>query len=312
MRTLYPPKLRRGATIGIVSPASPQRDVARLHRGIRYLEGLGYHVKMGEAALNVHGGYLAGTDANRARDIQEMFEDPGVDAIFCARGGYGSARILPLLNYERIRKNPKILVGFSDITALQLALWKNCKLVTFSGAMPSVDMADEFDSSSEEQFWRVLTSAKRLGALHQPWKMGVIQHGGASGRILGGNLSVLCSLLGTGYMPSMRGAILALEDVGEHTYRIDRMLTQLAYACKGARPAGVAYGFWSQRAPRRGGTPRREVVEVLAERLDITRGPIMSELMYGHEKTKLTLPFGAMASLDSTRRTLTLTESAVQ
>ncbi|MCX6140737.1 MAG: LD-carboxypeptidase [Candidatus Kapabacteria bacterium] len=312
MKALFPHKLPKNGTIGIISPASPQHDMSRLDKGIRYLEGLGYSVKVGRYAREHHAGYLAGTDVQRLSDLHEMFLDPQVDAIFCSRGGYGSARLLPGLNVNLIKKHPKILVGFSDITSLQLALWKRIGLVTFSGAMPSVDMADRFDPASEEQFWRVLTSNKPLGTLKQSPTMNTIQRGDVQGRIVGGNLSVMCSLFGTPFMPSLRGSILVLEDVGEETYRIDRMLTQVAQATRSGRPAGVAYGFWSQASRPIGTTPHRDVQEVLEERCDVSRGPILAGLLYGHESTKRTLPFGVMARLSSRTKRFSLIESAVQ
>jgi muramoyltetrapeptide carboxypeptidase len=312
MRVIRPRALRKKATIGIVSPSSPQRDETRLHRGIAYLESLGYGVKLGKHVLASYGGYLAGADKDRANDINTMFGDDTVDAIFCARGGYGCARMLPLIDYSLIRKNPKIFVGFSDVTSLQLALWKKTRLVTFSGAMPSVDMADGFNAVSEEQFWRVLSSKKPVGKLKQPWPLSRLQRGDTKGILLGGNLSVLTSIIGTEYMPSLRGSILALEDIGEATYRIDRMLTHLALATKRARPSGIAYGFWSQDSRQHGTTPHREIGEVLQERLDLTRGPVVSNLMYGHEQTKFTLPFGVRARLSADKGLLSITEAAVE
>jgi muramoyltetrapeptide carboxypeptidase len=312
MRVIRPRALRKKATIGIVSPSSPQRDEARLHRGITYLESLGYHIKLGKHVLSSYGGYLAGSDTDRAADINAMFADDSVDAIFCARGGYGCARILPLLNYDLIRRNPKVFVGFSDVTSLQLALWNRIRLVTFSGAMPSVDMADGFDSASEEHFWRVVSSKKPIGKLKQPWPLTHLQSGDAEGVVLGGNLSVLTSILGTDYMPSLRGSILVLEDIGEATYRIDRMLTHLALATKRSRPSGIAYGFWSQDSRQHGTTPHRDVSEVLQERLDLSRGPVIADLMYGHEQTKFTLPFGVRARLSATKGFFAITEGAVE
>jgi muramoyltetrapeptide carboxypeptidase len=241
-----------------------------------------------------------------------MFADKRIDAIFCARGGYGSSRLLNRLDYGLIRRNPKILVGYSDITSLQLALWQKARLVTFSGAMPSVDMVENIDPLSEEQFWRVLTSRRPLGRLRQPWPTATLQSGDAEGRLLGGNLSVLVSLLGTDYMPSLRGSILALEDIGEETYRIDRMLVQLLLATPRRRPAGIAYGFWSQSARPLGSTPHREITEVLEERRDLSRGPIIADFMYGHERTKFTLPFGVSTRLTTRTGELALLESAVQ
>lgn len=312
MTPRFPTALRNNATIGIVSPASPQRDMSRLDKGIRYLEGLGYTVVLGQHARDRHAGYLAGTDDQRLSDLHTMFADKRIDAIFCARGGYGSSRLLNRLDYGLIRKNPKILVGYSDITSLQLALWQKARLVTFSGAMPSVDMVENIDPRSEEQFWRVLTSRRPLGRLRQPWPTRTLQPGDAEGRLLGGNLSVLVSLFGTDYMPSLRGSILALEDIGEETYRIDRMLVQLLLATPRRRPAGIAYGFWSQSARPLGSTPHREIAEVLEERRDLSRGPIIADLMYGHERTTFTLPFGVRTRLSTRTGELALLESAVQ
>lgn len=312
MRVTRPAALPRNATIGIISPSSPQRDTARLERGIRYLERLGYSVKLGNHVLATHGGYLAGTDEQRAEDLHTMFRDPQVDAVFCARGGYGCARLLPLLDFSVFRRHPKIFVGFSDVTVLQMALLKRAGLVTFSGAMPSVDMADGFDPRSEEQFWRVLTSRRPLGTLSQPTPLEVIRRGDARGRLMGGNLSVLVSLLGTGYLPPLGNTILALEDVGEATYRIDRMLVQLVYATRAMPAAGTVYGSWSQADPSTHSTPHRDVREVLSERIDLASGPILSGLMYGHQAEKFTLPFGVEARLRSARGgALSLLESAV-
>lgn len=311
MKRLLPTRLPKKATIGIVSPASPQRDKSLLDKGIRYLEGLGYTVRLGDNALAEYGGYLAGTDQQRASDIEKMFADPSINAIFCARGGFGCARILPLLNYGLIRRNPKIFVGFSDITALQLALWHKCRLVTFSGAMPSVEMANKFDPESEEQFWRLITSARPLGKLKQKNPLQTIQPGQASGLLLGGNLSVLCSLIGTPYMPSLRGSILTLEDVGEETYRIDRLLTQLGMATARSRPSGIAYGYWSQDARPHSNTAPRDVEELILEKSLLTRGPIVGGLQYGHEAIKHTLPFGIGARLSTKTHSITIVEPAV-
>jgi muramoyltetrapeptide carboxypeptidase len=217
------------------------------------------------------------------------------------------------VDFGLIRRHPKIFVGFSDVTVLQLALLKRTGLVTFSGAMPSVDMADGFEPIAEEQFWRVLTERRRPGALRQPLALNIIRRGRTEGRLLGGNLSVLVSLLGTGYLPELGGSILALEDVGEATYRIDRMLLQLSMATARRPAAGVIYGSWSQAESSSGSTPHRDVEEVLQERLDIAAGPILSNLLYGHQAQKFTLPIGVMARLETARGgSLTLLEGGVQ
>ncbi len=312
MNVRFPRPLPPKATIGIISPSSPQRDEARLHRGIRYLESLGYTIVVGRHAFSTDGAYLAGSDEQRRHDVESIFADRRIDAIFCARGGYGSARLLDDLDWSLIRKNPKLFVGFSDTTALQLALWKKARLVTFSGAMASVDMADTFAPESEEWFWRALTSSKPLGSIQQPWPLDVIQRGTASGRLIGGNLSVVASMIGTPYMPKLTDSILVLEDVGEETYRIDRMLTQLRLAGLLQQASGLVTGQWSQSARPLGTTPHRAVDVVLRDVATHVPGPVLSNLMYGHESRKLTLPFGVMTTMSSRSATLRFTESATQ
>ncbi|CAN5466732.1 LD-carboxypeptidase [soil metagenome] len=294
---IYPKHLPRKAVIGVISPASPQRDPRRLDRGIAYLERLGHHVVLGANARKAYGGYLAGTDEERVADIHDMFANKQVDAIFCARGGYGTSRLLPLLNYGLIKRNPKIFVGFSDTTALQLAIYKRTGLVTFLGAMPSVDMADTFEPESEEQFWRILTSTRSVGIIKQSIPMEGVKGGTAEGILLGGNLSVFSRLIGTPYMPQLKGSILALEDVGEETYRIDRMLMHCELAGIMSKVAGIAYGQFTQSSQRPSNTPHRPVEDVIAERSHLVNGPVLSGLMFGHEAKKLTLPIGAPARM---------------
>lgn len=309
---LIPKRLPRQAVIGIISPASPQRDQARLDRGIRYLESLGYRVELGPAARRSHAGYLAGTDEDRLSDLMVMFENDRIDAIMCARGGYGTMRLLEGIDYRVIRRHPKIFVGFSDTTALQLAIWKKTSLVTFSGAMPSVDMADTFDGESEEWFWRMLTSARPLGPLKQSLPVTTLRRGAAEGRLLGGNLSVFVSLLGTPWMPVLEDSVLVLEDVGEETYRIDRMLTQISLAGIPSSCAATVFGQFTQKVVRGSSTQTRDISEVLTEYATRSTGPVLGNLMYGHERKKLTLPMGIRASISARSRYLKLVDAAVR
>lgn len=309
---LIPKRLPKNAVIGIVSPASPQRDPSRLDRGIRYLESLGYRVELGRAARRSHAGYLAGTDEERLSDLMDMFANDRIDAIMCARGGYGTMRLLGDIDYRVIRRHPKIFVGFSDTTALQLAIWKKTALVTFSGAMPSVDMADTFDGESEEWFWRTLTSARPLGPLKQSLPTTTLQRGTAEGHLLGGNLSVFVSLLGTPWMPALKDSVLVLEDVGEETYRIDRMLTQLSLAGIPSSSVATVFGQFTQKVVRGSSTQTRNVSEVLMEYAARSTGPVLGNLMYGHERKKLTLPMGVRASISTRSRYLKLIDAAVR
>ncbi len=278
---------------------------------MRYLETLGHTVVLAENANEVFGGYLAGTDDQRVADINAMFADPRIDAIFCSRGGYGSGRLLDKVNYSLIRKNPKIFVGFSDITALQLAIFKRTGLVTFSGPLPSVDMAEVMKPETEEMFWAMLSGANRLTMVQQPWPMEVVQQGSAEGTLLAGNLSVLCSLLGTRFLPSFRGSILLVEDIAEDTYRIDRMFNQLHLAGVFRRCAAFVTGDFTQHESVRS-TPHRDVADVIAEYAPNISGPVISKVMYGHTAHKLTIPVGIRAAVGSNEPLLQFLEPAVQ
>jgi muramoyltetrapeptide carboxypeptidase len=306
-----PNALKPGAVIGIIAPASPQRDRSRLERGIRYLETLGYRIALGANLEKVHGAYLAGTDEERLQDLHTMLADRKVDAVFCARGGYGTPRLLDNLDYRLIRRHPKIIVGFSDITALQFALWKRLQYVTFSGMLPSVDFADEIDGESEEWFWRVLTSRRPLGTLLQSEPTQTLRSGDVTGTLLPGNLSMVATLIGTPYMPSWKGAVSILEDVGEETYRIDRMLAQLRLAGLLRDAAGVGFGAFTQKSLRASSTPARPVADVLREYASRVSGPVIANVMYGHEPKKLTLPVGVRARISGRLKGIRLLDAAV-
>lgn len=312
MTVIKPKPLPKNGTIGIIAPASPQRDESRLVRGITYLEKLGYSVVLGEHVFEQHNGYLAGTDEQRASDVNLMFADKRIDAIFCARGGVGSARILDFLHYPSIRKNPKVFVGFSDVTALQMALLAKTGLVTFSGALPSVDMADEFDSMSEESFWRAVSSTAPIGPLASSLKLSTIQSGEATGRLLGGNLSVFNTLIGTPFMPNMKKNILVVEDIGEETYRLDRLFNHLRQCGALAEISGLVTGNWSQDSRPSGSTPSRDIDDLLVEYATHVAGPVLSNLAYGHTPAKLTLPMGIQVKLSSRGSGMRFLESACE
>lgn len=309
---IVPRALRPGAVIGLVALSSPQRDESRLERGIRYLESLGYRVQLGRHTYRRYRDYLAGTDAERCADLEAMFANPRIEAIFCTRGGYGSARLLPLLNFDVIRRNPKIFVGFSDVTALQLALWKRLRFVTFSGALPSVDMADGFFPPAEQQFWDVLTRTSPGMELRNVGcriisKGSEEQETAPTGTLLPANLAMLCSLAGTPWLPSFTKSILVLEDVGEEPYRIDRMLLQLRLSNVPQRVAATVFGHFTP-------SPGQQHVsrDVLKEWAAESAGPVMSGFWYGHEREKFTVPVGIRAALTLRRPHITLLQAAVR
>ncbi len=221
MQVIKPARLKKGDVIGLISPASSPDELLRIEESTRYLEKLGYKVKLGKY-VGKFNGYLAGTDDERLEDFHSMFSDKTVKAIMCLRGGYGAFRLLDKINYKLIQKNPKIFVGYSEITALQNAIFNKTGLITFAGPMPAVDFVNNISPYTEEWFWKVVTSNKKVGKIKYPdnAKMPFINKGLANGRILGGNLAVFSALLGTEYFPDMKDKILLLEDIDEKPYKM--------------------------------------------------------------------------------------------
>jgi muramoyltetrapeptide carboxypeptidase len=312
MTVVKPPRLKKGDLIGLVSPASTPSSAEKIEGSVRYLEGLGYRVKVGAHAAKSHG-YLAGTDEQRAEDLNAMIADPQVKAIFALRGGYGTPRLLPLIQYRLLARQPKIISGFSDITALQLAIFKKCRLVTFSGPMPAVEFWKNPDPYTEENFWRLLTSKAAIGTLGNPPDDPLYVHreGKASGVILGGNLALVASTLGTPFMPSLRNAVLILEEVDEYPHRVDRMFAQLRNAGILHNAAALVLGQFTECGPKDPAQPHLSTNQVLREYSQLARGPVLGNLRYGHVPKKLTIPFGVRASIDAEKKRIQITESGV-
>ena len=311
MRIIKPKALKRGDVIGIAAPASPPASEEKLSRGIRYLEQLGYRIKLGR---NVHRkrGYLAGTDQQRASDLHELFADKNIKAIFSARGGYGATRILPLLDYNLIRRNPKILVGYSDITALHLALFTRSGLTSFSGPMAAVEMADGLNGNAEEVFWRNVTSAKPIGTIQSKKNERFIgkQTGRSTGRLLGGNLSLLSVLVGTPYIPTTGNLIVLIEEIDERPYRIDRMLQHLKLSNMFRKSNGVVLGSFAGCQAEKG-KPSLSLQQVLADTFQEYSRPIVAGIHFGHVKNSLSLPVGVRVRLNGVRGTLEFLEAGV-
>lgn len=311
-RILKPPRLQKGDTIGLVSPASPPLAEERVEKAVRYLELLGYRVEVAKHALAQYG-YLAGRDEERVADFNTFLQDRTIKAIFAIRGGYGTPRILSLINYKAARLQPKIVVGYSDITALQLALFAKCGLVTFSGPMAGVDMWDSIDPYTEENFWRLLTSAKKIGRLVNPpgEKLAAFGKGTAVGRLLGGNLALVLSNLATPYSPSYNDALLFLEDVDEAPHRIDRMLVQLRNAGITQKINGLLLGQFTDCVPTDPSKPHLTTEQVIDEFSQTVGVPLLANLQFGHIPQKLTIPLGVKARLSTRMRSIEIVESAV-
>jgi muramoyltetrapeptide carboxypeptidase len=310
-----PPRLKQGDVIGIVAPASPMKDEF-LQKGCEYLERHGYRVKLGRA-VDREVGYLAGTDRQRAGDLNRMFLDPKVKAIFCARGGYGSPRLLPLLDYQAMARHPKIFVGYSDITSIQLAMLQHAGLVTFSGPMVAAEMGqNRMDAFTEEHFWRLLTEPRPFGVLARPngSRYLPIHNGSTVGRLIGGCLSLIAPLIGTPHMPSANGSIFFVEDIGEEPYRIDRYLVNFRESGLLQRLGAFVFGQMTDCAPPSDSTsPSLSLDEVINDFIRPLGIPALSGLDYGHGDVKYTMPVGVRCAIEVNGKVcrLEILESAV-
>ena len=312
MKILKPKKLKKGDVIGIISPASKPKDETRIDKGIKYLESLGYRVKEGKSVRKCYG-YLAGTDEERINDLNDMFSDKHVKAIICTRGGYGTPRLLSKINYNLIKKNPKILVGYSDITALQLAIFKKTGLVTFSGPMLAVEMFDKIDPFTEECFWKMVTSSSKFGYLRNPDNEKIVSYnnGSASGILLGGNLSLILTLFGTPYIPDFKNSILIFEDVDEEPYRVDRYLSQFLNSGTFSQIKGMIIASMTDCGPTERTQPTLSLDEVLNDYIKYIKVPILKNLIYGHIPRKNTIPFGIKANIDTKTKKIKILENCV-
>lgn len=280
-----------GQTVGVVAPGFAVRKAA-LARGVRRLRTMGYRVRIGRHVLSSDG-YLAGADDARAADLNEMIHDPEVRAVWSARGGYGTARILDSVDWRALRRDPKLLIGYSDLTALFNAAARRTGQVCLYGPVVSeLGQPEAWHAPSLQTLLAGKPFALRVA------KRNVLVPGKASGTLFGGNLSVLTHLCGTRYFPDLRDAVLFLEEIGEETYRIDRMLTQLGQSGAFRGLAGVLLGTLDVPARRRFPTDRR-LIDVLRETFGGLGVPVVRGLPVGHRAGKRTLPLGGRATIET-------------
>ena len=299
MEIIKPEKLNLGDVIGIISPSSPVSDKVKLDAGVSYFEKMGYRVKVGANAMK-EWGYLAGTDEERAEDIHNMFLDKEVKLIICLRGGYGASRLLDKIDYSLVKNNPKIFCGYSDITVLQNAFFHKTGLVTFAGPMAGVDFYKEISKFTERNFWRAVTKSEPI-KLDSPKgeRLKSYRNGIAEGRLIGGNLTLFSSLIGTEYIPDPEGKILFLEEVGEAPYRIDRMLNQLRLSGYFGKVNGIILGNFTECVesdPQRKSLNLEEVIEDYF--VKNFHAPVIYNLNHGHITDNLTIPIGLYFRID--------------
>jgi muramoyltetrapeptide carboxypeptidase len=315
---IRPHALKPGDTVGLITPSTFVSDPDALATAERTVRYFGLNARWGRN-VRKKSGYLGGTVQERVDDWHAMFRDAEVKAVFCLRGGYGSAQLLDRIDYPLIRANPKIFIGYSDITAMHLAIHKKTGLITFHGPV----VLSHFSQYTQNQFKAALFETKPIGSVANPFEanalrpehtLRTVRPGKARGRLIGGNLTLVSTTMGTPYEIDMRGRIVFLEDVDEEPYRIDRMLTQLRLAGKLDAAAGIIFGECSDCKPK-DYKPSFNSTFTLGEILDNILGdlkiPVLSGLTIGHTDDQLTLPIGVMATLDAEKGALVIEEAGV-
>jgi muramoyltetrapeptide carboxypeptidase len=311
---IKPRALKHGDTIGIVAPGSAVTDPMDIEKVYEIMNYLGLNVRFGKHVTKGHG-YKTRTVEERLSDIHEMFADDRIKGIFCIRGGYGSGQLLDKLDYDLIRSKPKVFLGFSDITAMHNAIQKLTGLVTFHGPV----MLSDFSNYTMEHLERAIFSTEPIGVISNPEsKSGVrenypvltITPGIARGRLTGGNLSLVSSLIGTPYEIDVKDKVLFIEDVGEAPYRIDRMLTQLRLAGK-LNARGIVFGLCAGCDTSNGSTWDSSLGEVLQNILSTAGVPCFYGLTFGHTSDQLTLPMGVEVEINADQGTVNIMESGV-
>lgn len=301
------PRLRTGDTIGLIAPSSPTKD-KYIKQGVKKLREMGFQVKIGKTAYSKLG-YLAGPDELRADELNSFFKDKNIDGIICLRGGYGSPRILNLLDYDMIRENPKVFVGYSDITALHIALNQLADLVTFHGPMLASDISGDFSEFSRNSLLNAIFNREFKSEIENSSReIKSIKPGLAEGPIIGGNLSLIVSSLGTPYEIDTRGKILLIEEIGEATYRIDRMLNQLILSNKFQDAKGIIFGDFNNCLPEEDGD--FTVEELIEDMIKPLNKPTITGLEIGHCEPAITLPLGLNTRLDAGEGAISILEES--
>lgn len=310
---ILPSSLKKGDLIGLVTPGSSVTE-EQLSDCILKLEEMGFRTTYNDSVLSEYG-YFAGKDQERADELMEMFSREDVDAIWCVRGGYGSIRILDLLDYDLIQKNPKIFIGYSDISALITSIYQETGLITFHGPVGTSD----FNRFSKKSMKKVLMETDNTNKYPYKRDKGTrgnpefdrytILGGRAEGLLIGGNISVLDSMIGTRFEPDFKNKIVYLEDIGEKTYRIDKMVFHLLSGTNLKQAAGIVMGVFGECNINE--EPRLSLSEALDDLLKPLGIPISYGLSFGHIKRMVTIPTGIMAGMDADKNSFWLLEPAV-
>ena len=310
--TVKPRRIGPGSNIAIIAPAGPPR-ADRLRKGLEFLRKRGYKLRI-YPQVRRKLGYLAGDDKARASALMEAFSDESIDGIFAAKGGYGCLRLLPHLDYKVIENKPKVFVGYSDLTALLLSIYNKCGIVTFHGPMAAVEFGRRLREYTVDHFFGAIEGSLLPATIKKPtgYKFEVINDGVAEGIIMGGNLSLMARMAGTGYLPSFKGRIIFLEDTEEEPYRLDAYLAQLFMSTDIKDAAGFILGEFTRTEPRYGHVKGWSAAQVLNDYFSRLHRPALTGFPCGHGKEKITIPIGVRVMLDADKKTVTFLESGVE
>ncbi len=314
-KCIKPKTLAPGDTIGLITPSSSITE-EKLEKAIANMKMLGLKVKLGKHIKAING-YLAGTDEQRLEDLHNMFADDEVDGIWCIRGGYGVGRILPKINYKLIKKNPKVLIGYSDITALLLAIYQKTGLIGFHGPLASSDFTDYSVKHLKGVLMNPQMSYTMDHAMDsddstdKAYHSKVLRSGKAKGELTGGNLTLLAAAMGTDFQPKFKNKLVFIEDIGERPYRLDRMFTQLLQSSDLHKAGGILLGVF-EGCEAKENDRSLSLMEMFKDRLGHLEMPIIYGLSFGHIKNHMTLPVGIEAKMDTDKRTVTLLEKGVK
>jgi muramoyltetrapeptide carboxypeptidase len=314
VKIIKPKRLKKGDTVGIIAPSSGVSD-DEFSKTIQNMADLGFKTKVGKYTKAVNG-FLAGTDKERLEDFHAAFADKEINAVWCIRGGYGATRFLPKIDFNLIRKNPKIFVGYSDITALHTAIHQNTGLVTFHGPVAASTYSDYTKKHAVNTLmnpaasYKIELSPDNIANESGLFKTETIAKGKARGKLIGGNLSLLTAVAGTkSGLKNTKGKLLFIEDVGEKPYRLDRMFVQLKQSVNLSELAGIALGIFEDCNPPDDNS--QTVFDVVKDQLGNLGIPVIYGLSFGHIRDQFTLPIGVEAELNTETATITFLETGV-
>lgn len=303
-------KLSKGDTIGIINPAfkNPDDVYNKYSKMIEIINNMGYKIKFGKT-FTLQNGYLAGTDEERAEDLNEMFRDESVKAIVCMRGGYGTSRMVDLVDYALIKENPKVICGFSDITVLLNAIYKKAEIPTIHGLVSLYIGSKVCDDFSLNDFWKVLTEKQKGRVLKNPNDLcKTLIPGKATGKLVGGNLSLIATMVGSEYEVDFTDKIVFIEEVTEEPYQIDRYLSSIRLRGMLEKAKGFVFGYFSECEPSEGRKGTQTYVDIIKDYVGKLGKPTIYDFACGHSFPFINLPIGTLVTLDADEKTITIEE----